>query len=92
MDLHSRYIDDLIKYLYIGKMTSQGPACIMCAAEWWFVQTVAVVIGHTDTDKKWEVPGKFANRKGRPEPKKKKNTAAADETSERRESTVSQTT
>lgn len=49
----------------------------------------AAVIGHKATDKKWDVPGKIANRKGRPEPKKKK-TAAADETSERRKSIVSQ--
>lgn len=53
------------------------------------VQTAAV-IGQTAADKKWDVPGKIANRKGRPEPQKKK-TAAADETSERRKSTVSQT-
>lgn len=63
-------------------------AHLPCAAEWCLVKTAAV-IGHKATDKKWDVPGKIANRKGRPEPKKKK-TAAADETSERRKSIVSQ--
>ncbi|KAK2833172.1 hypothetical protein Q5P01_017061 [Channa striata] len=47
----------------------------------------AAVIGQSAADEKWEVPGKLANRKGRPEPKKKK-TAAAYETIERRKTTL----
>ncbi|GAA6217995.1 uncharacterized [Lates japonicus] len=57
---------------------------VVCCADGGFV------IGQAAADKKWEVPGKIANRKGRPEPKKKqkkkKKTAAADETSKRRKS------
>ena len=54
-------------------------------------RAAAALIGQTAADKKWVVPGKIANRKGRPEPQKKK-TAVSDETNERRKSTVSQTT
>lgn len=41
-------------------------------------------------DKKWDVPGKVANRKGRPEPTKKTEKKTADDASERRESIVSE--
>lgn len=42
-------------------------------------------------DKEWDVPGKVANRKGRPEPTKKtEKKTAADDASERRESIVSE--
>ena len=67
--------------------------------QWFLLEQPAAVIGQSAADKKWDVPGKIANRKGRPEPKKKKKkkkktaaAAAADETSERRKSIVSQTT
>ncbi|KAF3846005.1 hypothetical protein F7725_003083, partial [Dissostichus mawsoni] len=49
-------------------------------------RAAAALIGQTAADKKWDVPGKIANRKGRPEPQKKK-TAVSDETNERRKST-----